>query len=1069
MIKYVASIFLFIGISYASYGGNNNGGYSMNGIDAAIHSKHSVQTFPVSGSRQMGRTPVVDINSEPLPLTLRFNSHSTRINPIQKHFSHAGQIFKHNTIDEPDVLIQNIRKPIIQEVREIITPFRQVTQEVRPVREQIQTLVARGQDGGFGMGGGSSGGATGGGDDGTHWYHNDNNNNNNNDEQQQQLVKCTLDDDQCLNLANILQSFQTAINEEQAWALCYQIVKCFRQYYQPPVNSSKTSHHNHHHHNHHHHDCYLITDPSHVHIHKDGFIHRKTLDPKTFNGTNGRTLAKSSHKLLTSLGIVLFHALDYGLCDDEERTLSKPLELLIERLTTAHELATNSRRLQRQQQQRQRQKQKQQQQESSSSSSSSIRQIRRKFNDKKSPSSSTITRTAVSGGDDVVLQSSSSSSSSSAKKNNDVRNNDQMSSIGSICLDDDDDEENNVVDDEEDEDNDVHQDDDHYNDNDDDDEEEDEEDDDDDDDDDECANADEGIERDCHEYSSSEIHSHGSSPSSTISTSTSFRQQHSLSPGYGKTTTTTTSRYLLNFDHVMQMCVSRLSCRESADNHYKAVCRALLAETLELSTFLDQIAKGTKELRKSSILTIGSNVSNNNNNNNNNNDDDCETTLEKLQFHDWARLWIQVIRELRHGVKLKKVDHDSIHNTEYELTPYEMLLDDIRARRYKLNKVMVNGDLPPRVKKDAHELILDFIRSRPPLVPVSNRVLKPAPPRQVTLYEKLMDSIRQEHRLRPTPKPSIKTYSFSAHVTPSRCSVNENENIMESNDRMTTAETVNDSTNTTKHGSVTRRKKLLKANIQLDLFLDEKNDENDEQIIVEIPNSRSTSTRPMSAYFPSEIAPHDDDDDDDSDSDLTGNDLNQNENDDSITNDLIMDTSNKTFQRLKKLSSQFFSKERRHSISVCDLTVLEKYQQKQQQQQQRQAEDVIEDLDFNEDHRNHVAAIWEKNDFGKSLECLSLTLKEVQHIRSVLTKAEIESLGVTKSLKKDLENGKICFTCLKTRFTFWGPWATICKLCNRAICDRCATKMHIPIEQFDRVPIYMLSPTPSPPNEKHPS
>lgn len=27
----------------------------------------------------------------------------------------------------------------------------------------------------------------------------------------------------------------------------------------------------------------------------------------------------------------------------------------------------------------------------------------------------------------------------------------------------------------------------------------------------------------------------------------------------------------------------------------------------------------------------------------------------------------------------------------------------------------VDGDIPPRVKKDAHELILDFIRSRPPL------------------------------------------------------------------------------------------------------------------------------------------------------------------------------------------------------------------------------------------------------------------------------------------------------------------------------------------------------------------
>ena len=42
--------------------------------------------------------------------------------------------------------------------------------------------------------------------------------------------------------------------------------------------------------------------------------------------------------MLTSLGIVLFHALDFGLCDDEERTLSKPLELLIEMLTSAHQL-----------------------------------------------------------------------------------------------------------------------------------------------------------------------------------------------------------------------------------------------------------------------------------------------------------------------------------------------------------------------------------------------------------------------------------------------------------------------------------------------------------------------------------------------------------------------------------------------------------------------------------------------------------------------------------------------------------------------------------------------------------
>ena len=101
----------------------------------------------------------------------------------------------------------------------------------------------------------------------------------------------------------------------------------------------------------------------------------------------------------------------------------------------------------------------------------------------------------------------------------------------------------------------------------------------------------------------------------------------------------------------------------------------------------------------------------------------------------------------------------------YAPSTKQMLLDDIRSRRYKLNKVMINGDLPPRLKKDAHELILDFIRSRPPLVPVSKRVLKPLPPKQETIYEKLMVSIRQEHKLRPTPLPQSR-YSFSANITP---------------------------------------------------------------------------------------------------------------------------------------------------------------------------------------------------------------------------------------------------------------------------------------------------------------
>lgn len=49
---------------------------------------------------------------------------------------------------------------------------------------------------------------------------------------------------------------------------------------------------------------------------------------------------------------------------------------------------------------------------------------------------------------------------------------------------------------------------------------------------------------------------------------------------------------------------------------------------------------------------------------------------------------------------------------EFELTPYEILMDDIRERRYRLRKTPSPS---PRLRKDAHAIILEFIRSRPPL------------------------------------------------------------------------------------------------------------------------------------------------------------------------------------------------------------------------------------------------------------------------------------------------------------------------------------------------------------------
>ncbi|XP_022248983.1 protein spire homolog 2-like [Limulus polyphemus] len=81
-------------------------------------------------------------------------------------------------------------------------------------------------------------------------------------------------------------------------------------------------------------------------------------------------------------------------------------------------------------------------------------------------------------------------------------------------------------------------------------------------------------------------------------------------------------------------------------------------------------------------------------------------------------LWMHVIQELKQGVQLKKIKLD-FHPVKYDLTPFDMLLEDIRTQRYKLKEVRVNEKTIQSVKKDPHDLILELIRSKPPLKSVS--------------------------------------------------------------------------------------------------------------------------------------------------------------------------------------------------------------------------------------------------------------------------------------------------------------------------------------------------------------
>lgn len=70
--------------------------------------------------------------------------------------------------------------------------------------------------------------------------------------------------------------------------------------------------------------------------------------------------------------------------------------------------------------------------------------------------------------------------------------------------------------------------------------------------------------------------------------------------------------------------------KAQAEAHYKAVVRALVAEAIELSTFLEKVAQGTISLPSSST----------------------NSNLDELKFTDWAKFWVQVMGELRTGMVL---------------------------------------------------------------------------------------------------------------------------------------------------------------------------------------------------------------------------------------------------------------------------------------------------------------------------------------------------------------------------------------------------------------------------------
>lgn len=441
-----------------------------------------------------------------------------------------------------------------------------------------------------------------------------------------------------------------------------------------------------------------------------------------------------------------------------------------------------------------------------------------------------------------------------------------------------------------------------------------------------------------------------------------------------------------SYKDILLICSSHLPSPSDAPNHYQAVCRALYAETRELHTFLEKIKSAKENLRKMEGET----------------QDEPEKDLNELQNSDWARFWVQVMRDLRHGVKLKKVQERQYNPLpiEYQLTPYEMLMDDIRSKRYKLRKVMVNGDIPPRLKKSAHEIILEFIRSRPPLNPVSARKLKPHPPRPRSLHERLLEDIKAERKLRPVSPDMIRRHRLGAGK-----SFSTPQDLCRSSDTPDEQRKLAGSTHSLASGitgtpqralQMSQRKRLLKAPTLAELDSSESDEE---------PTKSSSS----------------------------------------MSTSLQEDTSPETVVE-KKAPPKF--------LPVSATPQPGKHQTLQRRHSvEREAPAFVRA--FAPPSRQNSKSLEE---FCYPVECLTLTVEEVMHIRQVLVKAELEKFQQYKEVYNALKKGKLCFACRTKKFSLF-TWSYTCQFCKRPVCAQCSTKMRLPSKPYSTLPIYSLGPS----------
>ncbi|XP_054390351.1 protein spire homolog 2 isoform X2 [Pongo abelii] len=427
-------------------------------------------------------------------------------------------------------------------------------------------------------------------------------------------------------------------------------------------------------------------------------------------------------------------------------------------------------------------------------------------------------------------------------------------------------------------------------------------------------------------------------------------------------------RSVRTFAQAMRLCAARLTDPQRAQAHYQAVCRALFVETLELRAFLARVREAKEMLQKLRE-----------------DEPQMETPraeLDSLRHTDWARLWVQLMRELRHGVKLKKVQEQEFNPlpTEFQLTPFEMLMQDIRARNYKLRKVMV-----------------------------SERRLRPLPPKQRSLHEKILEEIKQERRLRPVRGEGWAARGFGSLP----CILNAC-----SGDAKSTS-CINLSV-TDAGGSAQRPRPrvLLKAPTLAEM--EEMNTSEEEESPcgeVTLKRDRSFSEHDL-AQLRSEVA--------------------------SGLQSATQPPGGTEPPRPRAGSAHAWRPSPRDQ-GTCPASVSDP------------SHPLLSNRgssgDRPEASMTHDAKhLW--LEFSHPVESLALTVEEVMDVRRVLVKAEMEKFLQNKELFSSLKKGKIC-CCCRAKFPLFS-WPPTCLFCKRAVCTSCSIKMKMPSKKFGHIPVYTL-------------